>query len=85
MAADETVSRGVVEELKSKVKSGQAFLEQKERLEASMKQLQDSLNSERSEFARKFRCASMPFCLLCPLSTSGSSPGDIMEPCISAC
>ncbi|KAK9843268.1 hypothetical protein WJX74_009475 [Apatococcus lobatus] len=54
MAADETVSRGVVEELKSKVKSGQAFLEQKERLESSMKQLQDSLNSERSEFARKF-------------------------------
>lgn len=56
MAADETVSRGVVEELKSKVKSGQAFLEQKERLEFSMKQLQDSLNTERSDFARKFRC-----------------------------
>ena len=60
MTADETLSRGVLEELKSKVKSSQAFLEQKERLEASMKQLQDSLNTERSEFARKFRWA----CLL---------------------
>ena len=60
MAADETVSRGVVEELKSKVKSGQAFLEQKEKLEASMKQLQDSLNTERTDFARKFRWAAHP-------------------------